>query len=243
MLTLLAPIGAAETPDAPRCPRCERAVAPEDLEDAALDELRLIDPHLDRYAHRALGGEIAVCAACGRQLDALAEEMEAYRRRLIRRWPTPTSYRSALMDDQCLSRPFEAVRDTALMEVLATAIWHDRHGATAYLTVYEDGDWSVDGVPQGRAYDRRDDRGYLAVPIPMAPRAATLTVADGDALSADALYRRCIETDADHAPLERELATRFYRALYCREAAATKGATPQELRVRVSQDGGDDEYR
>jgi len=103
----------------PRCPRCERDVAPEDLEDAALDELRLIDPHLDRYAHRALGGEIAVCAACGQQLDALAEEMEAYRRLLIRRWPTPPAYRDALMDDQCLSRTFEAVRDTAIMEVLA----------------------------------------------------------------------------------------------------------------------------
>ncbi len=78
MLTILRSVGAAG------CPRCGRQVAPEDLENVPLGELRLIDPHLEGYVRHAAGGQVAVCQDCGDQLDALAGELEAYRRRLLR---------------------------------------------------------------------------------------------------------------------------------------------------------------
>jgi len=58
-------------------------VAPEDLENVPLVELRLIDPHLEGYVRHVAGGQVAVCQDCGDQLDALAGELEAYRRRLL----------------------------------------------------------------------------------------------------------------------------------------------------------------
>jgi hypothetical protein len=213
MLTLL-PTGADGHPTALRCPRCEREVAPEDLEASTLDELRLIDPHVDRYAHQAAHGEIAVCVTCGHQLEAMAAELDAARQRLVRCWPTPASKRVPLMKDQRLSRPFEAVRDTSMVEVLALAIWHARHGATAYLTVFEDGDWTIHAVQEGQDAALPDERDHLSVAIPVAPGAAALPASAGAAQSADVLYRHCITTQAAHAALERELATRFYRTLY-----------------------------
>jgi hypothetical protein len=189
-------------------------VNPEQLEASALDELRLIDPHVDRYAHRAAEGEVAVCAACGHQLEAMAAELDTARQRLIRLWPTPTSQRVPLLKDQRLSRPFEAVRDTALVEVLALAIWHDRHGAAACLTVFDDGDWTIHAVQAGLDAAVPDERDHLTVAIPVAAGAATLTASDVAGLSADALYRCCIPTAAEHEALERELVTRFYGALF-----------------------------
>ena len=209
MLTLVRPRGAAAT-----CPRCGRQVAPGDLDEVPLTELRLIDPHLDAYVHCAARSHVAVCQACGDQLDSLAGELEAYRRRLLRAWPTPTAYRAPPREDQCLSRPFEVLRDTALPAVLGYAIWYERRDATAYLTVYDNGEWGVDGVPRDRAYAPRDERGHVAAPIPVAPGAAPLADEELVGLSAEALYRRCVATEADARALELELAARFYRALY-----------------------------
>jgi len=127
-------------------------VAPEDLEDVPLVELRLIDPHLEGYVRHAAGGQVAVCQACSDQLDALAGELEAYRRRLLRTWPTPQAHRAAPREDQCLSRPFEALRDTGLPLVLGSAIWHARQGATASLIVRANGEWSIKAVPSGETW-------------------------------------------------------------------------------------------
>ncbi len=65
-------------------------MAPEDLENVPLVELRLIDPHLEGYVCHVAGGQVAVCQDCGDQLDTLAGELEAYRRRLLC-WPLRSS--------------------------------------------------------------------------------------------------------------------------------------------------------
>ncbi len=211
MLTILRSAGAAI------CPRCERQVAPEDLEGVPLVELRLIDPHLESYVRYAAGSHVAVCQACGDQLDALAGELAAYRQRLLRAWPTPRAHRTAPREDQCLSRPFEALRDTALPTVLGQAIWHARQGATAYLIVSATGAWRVEGVPVGRDGTAYAEQGQVVVPIPVAPGAITLADEDMMGLSIEAVYHHCVGTKAEAAALERELAARFYRALYGQE--------------------------
>jgi len=217
-----------------RCPRCARDVDPADLSMQSLGELCLIDPHSARYDRQPLPTRegIALCDECARQIDAIAQELDAYRRRLTRLWPRPTSHRGRLMDDQRLSRTFEAIRDTAIEDVLGWAIWYDLRGHDAYLVVYETGAWAIQPVPRGQVYDVADDRGYLALPLPVAPPTAD----DGDddeeagaALAGStlrefdvaALYRRhAPSSDATHEPLERDLATRFYRALYGEEEIA-----------------------
>ncbi len=218
-----------------RCPRCERAVDPADLSVQSLGELRLIDPHSardDRQPFPAREG-IALCDDCDQQLNAIATEMDAYRRRLTRLWLRPTSPRSRLMDDQRLSRTFEAIRDTAIEDVLGWAVWYDRCGQDAYLVVYETGAWAIHPVPRGQVYEYVDDRGYLALPLPVAPPVADRAVGDeeGDAdderagstlreIDVAALYRRRVPSDADHEPLERDVAVRFYHALYDEEELA-----------------------
>jgi len=208
MLTILRSVGAAG------CPRCGRQVAPEDLENVPLGEVRLIDPHLESYVRHAAGGQVAVCQDCGDQLDALAGELEAYRRRLLRTWPTPRAHRAAPREDQCLSRPFEALRDTGLPLVLGSAIWHARQGATAYLIVRANGEWSIEAVPSGEICAQREEHGHVAVAIPVAPAATALADAEVIGLSPEGLYRHCVGTKAAAAALEHELAARFYRALY-----------------------------
>ncbi len=211
MLTILRSAGGAT------CPRCEQQVAPEDLEDVPLVELRLIDPHLESYVRYAAGSQVAVCQTCGDQLDALAGELEAYRRRLLRTWPTPRAQRTVPREDQCLSRPFEALRDTGLPLVLGSAIWHARQGATAYLIISANGEWSIKAVPSGEACTSREEHGHVAVPIPLAPGADALADEDLVGLSIEAVYHHCVGTKAEAAALERELAARFYRALYGQE--------------------------
>ncbi len=211
MLTILRSVGAAG------CPRCGRQVAPEDLEDVPLVELRLIDPHLEGYVRYAAGSQIALCQACGDQLDALAGELAAYRRRLLRAWPTPRAHRTAPREDQCLSRPFEALRDTGLPLVLGSAIWHARQGATAYLIVRANGEWIIEAVRSGEACTPREEHGHVAVAIPVAPGTAVLADEDLVGLSIEAVYHHCVGTKAEAAALERELAARFYRALYGQE--------------------------
>ncbi len=210
-----------------RCPHCERAVDPTGLSVQSRGALRLIDPHSARDDRQPLPLRegIALCDECARQIDAIAQEMDAQRRRLTRLWPRPTSPRGRLMDDQRLSRAFEEIRDTAIEDVLGWAVWHDRRGQDAYLVVYETGAWAIQPVPRGQVYDVIDERGYLALPLPVAPPPAD----DGDddeeadaalvgatlrAIDVAALYRRRVPSDAAHEPLERDLATRFYRALY-----------------------------
>jgi len=210
MLTILRSAGGAT------CPRCERQVAPEDLEGVPLVELRLIDPHLESYVRYAAGSQVAVCQTCGDQLDALAGELEAYRRRLLRTWPTPRAQRTVPREDQCLSRPFEALRDTGLPLVLGSAIWHARQGATAHLIVCANGEWIIEAVPSGEACTPREEGGPVAVAIPVAP-GAVLADEDLVGLSVEAVYHHCVGAKTEAAALERELATRFYRALYGRE--------------------------
>jgi len=210
MLTILRSAGTAT------CPRCERQVAPEDLEGVPLVELRLIDPHLESYVRYAAGSQVAVCQDCGDQLDALAGELEAYRRRLLRTWPTPRAPRAVPREDQCLSHPFEALRDTGLPLVLGSAIWHARQGAMAYLIVCANGEWSIEAVPSGEACAPGEERGHVAVAIPVAPGATALQDEDLVGLSVEAVYHHCVGTKAA-AALERELAARFYRALYGQE--------------------------
>jgi len=211
MLTLLRSGSAAE------CPRCGRQVAPEDLEDVPLVELRLIAPHLEDYVRHAAGGQVTVCQDCGDQLDALAGELEAYRRRLLRTWPTPRAHRATPREDQCLSRPFEALRDTGLPLVLGSAIWHARQGATAYLIVRANGEWNIETVPNGGSCAPGEECGHVAVPIPVAPGATAPADEDLVGLSIEAVYHHCVGTKADASALERELAARFYRALYGHE--------------------------
>jgi len=119
--------------------------------------------------------------------------------------------------DQRLSRPFEALRDTELPLVLGSAIWHARQGATAYLIISVNGEWSIKAVPSGEACTPREERGQVAVPIPVAPGAAALADEDLVGLSIEAVYHHCVGTKAEAAALEQELAARFYRALYGQE--------------------------
>jgi len=216
-----------------RCPRCARDVDPADLSVQSLGELRLIDPHSARYDRQPfLEREgVALCDDCDQQLNAIATEMGAYRRRLTRLWPRPTSPRSRLMDDQRLSRTFEAIRDTAIKDVLGWAVWYDRRGHDTYLVVYETGAWAIHPVPRGQVYGVADDRGHLALPLPVAPPPADDGDDDEEAdaarvgstlreIDVAALYRRRAPSDAAHEPLERDLAMRFYRALYCEEEIA-----------------------
>jgi len=216
-----------------RCPRCARDVDPADLSVQSLGELRLIDPHSARYDRQPLPARegIALCDECARQIDAIAQEMDAYRLRLTRLWPRPMSHRCRLMDDQRLSRTFEAIRDTAIEDVLGWAVWYDRRGHDTYLVVYETGAWAIQPVSRGQVYDVADDRGYLALPLPVAPPTADNGDDDEDAgaalvgstlreINVAALYRRRAPSEAAHEPLERDLATRFYRALYGKEELA-----------------------
>ncbi len=189
-------------------------MAPEDLENVPLVEVRLIDPHLECYVRHVAGGQVAVCQDCGDQLDALAGELEAYRRRLLRIWPTPRAHRAAPREDQCLSRPFEALRDTGLPLVLGAAIWHARQGATASLIISVNGEWSIEAVPNGGSCMSREERGHVVVAIPLAPGATALADEDLVGLSIEAVYHHCVGTKAEAAALERLLAARFYRALY-----------------------------
>jgi hypothetical protein len=225
-----------------RCPRCARDVDPADLSVQSLGELRLIDPHSARYDRQPFPERegVALCDDCVRQLDAIAQEMDAQHRRLTRLWPRPTSPRSRLMDDQRLSRTFEEVRDLHSEDVLGWAVWYDRRGQDAYLIVYETGEWAIHAVPRGQLYAYLDDRGGLSLPIPVAPPAADARSEGADTEGADtedagdeatgstlreidvaALYRRCAPSDAAHEPLEMDLATRFYQALYRQEGADT----------------------
>ncbi len=197
-----------------RCPRCARDVDPDDLLAQPRAELRLIDPHSARYDRQPLPARegIALCDECARQIDAIAQEIDAQRR---------------LMDDQRLSRTFEEIRDTAIEDVMGWAVWYDRRGHDTYLVVYETGEWAIHAVPHGQVYDVADDRGALYLPVPVAPPAADDEEGDADDEWADSalreidvatLYRRRAPSDADHEPLEMDLATRFYRALYtCKE--------------------------
>ncbi len=211
-----------------RCPRCARDVDPADLLAQPLAELRLLDPHVARYDRQTADGRVAICDDCDQQLAAIAIEMDTQRRRLARLWPRPTSPRGRLLDDQCLSRTFEEIRDLHSEEVLGWAVRYDQHGQDAYLIVYETGEWAIHAVPRGQLYAYLDDRGGLPLPIPVAPPAADArregedTDDAGDAragstlreIDVAALYRRRAPSDADHEPLEMDLATRFYQALY-----------------------------
>ena len=223
-----------------RCPRCARDVDPADLLAQPLAELRLIDPHVARYDRQTANGRVAICDDCDQQLAAIAIVMDTSRRRLVRLWPRPTSPRAHLMDDQCLSRTFEEIRDLHIECVLGWAVWYDQHGQDASLVVYETGEWIIQLVPRGQVYDDPDDRGYLALPIPVAPPAAdacsddaaassdnsdasseddsdadaTLAGSTLRAFDAAAFFRRHAPSDADREALERDLATRFYRTLY-----------------------------
>lgn len=209
-----------------RCPRCARDVPSDHLIPADTIALAIIDPFYDRYAPHASGKAVTLCDACDRQLDEISDALLAYRRRLTRLWPRPTAPRGRLMDDQRLSRTFEEIRDTAIEDVLGWAIWYDRRGHDTYLIVYETGEWAIQPVPRGQGYDDLDERGYLALPIPVAPRAADARGEEDDeddeeaagaplrALDLAAFYRHHALSDAEHAALERDLATRFYRTLY-----------------------------
>ncbi len=216
-----------------RCPRCARDVDPADILAQPLAALRLIDPHSARDDRQPLPARegIALCDACEQQIDAIAQEMDTQRRRLARLWPCPTSPRVRLLDDQRLSRTFEEIRDTAIEDVLGWAIWYDVRGHATYLVVYETGEWAIQSVPRGQVYDVADDRGHLALPLPVAPptaddvdddeeAGAALVGATLRAIDVAALYRRRAPSDADHEPLERDLAVRFYRALYDEEEIA-----------------------
>jgi len=216
-----------------RCPRCERAVDPADLAVQSLGELRLIDPHSARYDRQPfLEREgVALCDDCDQQINAIATELGAYRRRLTRLWPRPTSPRGRLMDDQCLSRTFEAIRDMAIEDVLGWAVWYDRRGHDIYLVVYETGEWAIQPVPRGQVYDIADERGYLALSLPVAPPTADDGDDDEEAgvalvgsalreIDVAALYRRRAPSDADREPLEMDLTKQFYRALYDEEEIA-----------------------
>ena len=219
-----------------RCPRCERAVDPADLAVQSLGELRLIDPHSARYDRQPFTARegVALGDDCDQQINAIATELGAYRRRLTRLWPRPTSPRSRLMDDQRLSRTFEAIRDTAIEDVLGWAVWYDRRGYDAYLVVYETGAWAIQPAPRGQGYACLDDRGALYLRIPVAPPVADARSAGKDTddagdegvgatlreIDVAALYRRRAPSDAAHEPLERDLATRFYRTLYGEEEIA-----------------------
>jgi len=214
-----------------RCPRCERGVDPADLLDQPLAELRLIDPHVARYDRQTAVGRVAICDDCDQQLAAIALEMDTQRQRLTRLWPLPMSPRSRLLDDQRLSRTFEEIRDLHSEDVLGWAVWHDHHGQDAYLVVYETGEWAIHPVPHGQVYTSRDDRGGLSLPVPVAPPAADArregedAADDGDEAAGStlreidvaALYRHRAPSDADHEPLEMDLATRFYRTLYAQK--------------------------
>ena len=212
-----------------RCPRCARDVDPADLLVQPLAELRLIDPHVARYDRQTADGRVAICDDCDQQLAAIAREMDTQRRRLARLWPRPTSPRVRLLDDQRLSRTFEEIRDTAIEDVLGWAIWYDVRGHATYLVVYETGEWAIQSVPRGQVYDVADDRGHLALPLPVAPPTADDVDDDEEAgaalvgatlreIDVAALYRRRAPSDADHEPLEMALAARFYRTLYHQEA-------------------------
>ncbi len=214
-----------------RCPRCARDVDPADFLAQPLAELRLIDPHVAHYDRQTADGRVAICDDCDQQLAAIAIEMDTQRRRLARLWPRPTSPRGHLRDDQRLSRTFEAIRDLHSEDVLGGAVWHDRRGQDAYLVVYETGAWAIQPVPRGQVYDVADERGYLALPLPVAPPTADDVDDDEEAsdegadstlreIDVAALYRRRAPSDADHEPLEWDLATRFYHALYGTEEIA-----------------------
>ncbi len=226
-----------------RCPRCARDVDPADLLAQPLAELRLIDPHVARDDRPTADGRVPICDDCDQQLAAIALMMDIQRLRLARLWPLPTSPRGRLLDDQRLSRTFEEVRDLHIEDVLGWAVWWDRRGRDAYLVVYETGEWAIHPVPRDQVYDDLDDRGYLALPIPVAPpladasseddaarsdnrdasseddsdAAATLAGSPLRAFDAAAFVRRHAPSDADREPLERDLATRFYQTLYRQE--------------------------
>ncbi len=144
---------AADDDGSTTCPRCGQRRETAAFEDIDLDWARARDPHVEVYQHRSSpngGGRraVAICAVCTRNLDDIAAEMDDYRARLRRRWPLPPAWGS-VQDDQRLSQAFERFRDSvpAIYHALAWAIGCQRRGATAYLTVYETDDWSVDSLP------------------------------------------------------------------------------------------------
>jgi len=211
---------AADDNSSTTCPRCGQRQETAAFEEIDLDWARARDPHVEVYHYRSSpNGDgrraIAICAVCSKGLDDIAAEMDDYRARLRRRWPLPPAWGS-LQDDQRLSHAFERFRDSvpAIYHALSWAIRCQRRGATAYLTVYETGDWSIDSVPVDQGYDLLDDRTRIWVPIPVSPSAALATAEDLEQPNLDALYTRCIPTAAAHDPLEAELARRFYQALY-----------------------------
>jgi len=219
------------------CPRCAQDVDPADLLAQPLAELRLLDPHVARYDRQTADGRVAICDDCDQQLAAIALEMDTQRRRLTRLWPHPTSPCGRLLDDQRLSRTFEEIRDLHSEDVLGWAVWWDRRGQDAYLVVYETGEWAIHPVPRGQVYMYRDDRGGLSLPVPVAPPAADARREGADAADAGdegdgatlreidvaALYRRRAPSNADHEPLEMDLATQFSQALYHQDANAAEG--------------------
>jgi len=168
MLTLLTSEIGLETPRealAPgerHCPRCDRAMRPRDLEEADTAVLALLDPHAARYLDAAdEEGLVGLCFVCTGQLERIAALLEVERRRLLRRFPTPSG-QVPLAPDQRLARPFEELRDTLLATVFAQATALQRRGQAAYLTIDETGAWSV------RATDALAPDAWrsLTVPIP-----------------------------------------------------------------------------
>jgi len=221
-----------------RCPRCARDVDPADLSVQALGELRLLDPHCARYDRQPFSARegVALCDACERQLDAIAQEMDTQRRRLARLWPLPTSPRERLMDDQCLSRTFEEIRDLHIERVLGWAIWYDQRGQDACLVVYETGEWAVHAVPRGQVYDYRDDRGSLSMPIPVAPPTSDASSkADAASSKADAASSK-----ADAASSKADAASSKADAASSKaDAASSKADAASSKADAASSDNGD----
>ena len=168
MLTLLTPETDLETPREAlvpgerHCPRCDRVMRPRDLEEADVAVLALLDPHAARYAAAVdEEGLVGLCFVCTGQLERIAALLEVERRRLLRRFPTPSG-QVPLAPDQRLARPFEELRDTLLATIFGQATALQRDGRAAYLTIDEAGGWDVQAAGAGSSAGVRS----LTVPIP-----------------------------------------------------------------------------